>query len=131
MVRMKPADIFLKYPQIELAFQYGSSVKKKQAQARDIDIAILLKEGLSPEERLDIQLNLADAAGHYFKKEVDVAILNTASPFLAHQVIKYGQLLYDPHSKSHAFVVRTLTLYFDALQFHRFFNERLEKKLGV
>ena len=128
---MELTGIFGQYPQIELAFQYGSSVKKNRARARDIDIAILFKTGPSSEERLDIQLAVADAVGHYYKKRVDVAVLNTASPFLAYQVIKYGKLLYDPRSKSHDFVVQTLTRYFEALQFHRFFNERLEKKLGV
>ncbi|MBI4125289.1 MAG: nucleotidyltransferase domain-containing protein [Deltaproteobacteria bacterium] len=128
---MKFSEIFKKHPQIELAFQYGSSVKKDQKKARDIDIAILLKKGFSAEERLDIQLAVADAAGRHFKKEVDVAVLNTSSPFLAYQVIKHGRLLYDPRNKSHDFVVQTLTRYFDYLPLHRFFVDKLYKDLGV
>lgn len=128
---MELVEVFSRHRQIELAFQYGSSVKKNQRRARDIDIAILLKSGVSPETRLDIQMAVADAAGRHFKKEVDIAILNNASPFLVYQVIKYGRLLYDPRFKARDFVVQTLTRYFDALQFYRFFNERLEKKLGA
>lgn len=124
-------EIFSKHPQIELAFQYGSSIKKSQKEARDIDVAILVKAGISAEERLDIQLTVADAVGRHFKKEVDVTVLNIASPFLAYQVIKYGKLLYDPHSRAHDFVVQTLTRYFDYLPLHHFFVDKLYKDLGV
>ncbi|MBI4125839.1 MAG: nucleotidyltransferase domain-containing protein [Deltaproteobacteria bacterium] len=128
---MKPEAILSRYPEVELAFQYGSSVRKDRKRVQDVDIAVFLKTGVAAEERLDIQLALADALRHYYQKEVDIAILNTASPFLAYQIIKHGRLLYDPRNKSHDFVVQTLTRYFDYLPLHRFFVDKLYKDLGV
>lgn len=123
--------LFVQHPEIELAYQYGSSVKQNAAQAKDIDIAILLKKIPPPEERLELQLKITDALAKLYGKMVDLVFLNTASPFLAYQVIKYGRRLYGDKTVSRDFVVKTLTRYFDALFLHRFFIERMGKRLGV
>ena len=128
---MKKKSLFAKFPEISLAFQYGSSVKKNFHQAKDVDVAVLFKTEPTAKRRLEIQLNLAEALKEFYGKEIDIAILNTASPFLAYQVIKYGRPIYGDKKRRCAFVVRTLTRYFDALFLHQFFIHRLEKKLGV
>lgn len=128
---MKFRSVFSGYPEIELAFQYGSSVRKNLRKAKDVDIALLLKKIPSVERRLEIQSEIAGLLEKEFKKPVDAVLLNSASPFLAHQVIKYGKLLFGKKSKARDFIVKTLTRYFDVLLFHRFFLERLEKRLGV
>lgn len=123
--------LFARYPEIKLAYQYGSSIKQNFARARDIDIAVLLKKIPSAERRLELQLELNGDLAKLYAKLVDLIFLNTASPFLTYQVIKYGRLLYGAKTTSSEFVVKTLTRYFDALFLHQFFTNRLEKKLGV
>lgn len=118
-------------PEIELVYQFGSTVHPSHLKPQDVDIGILLKEGVSPERRLDICVHLSDQLSVAFNKKVDVALLNNASPIFIHQVLKKGKLLYGSSKKAHDFLVKTLTSYFEYVQFHRFFTENLKKYLGV
>ena len=124
-------EIFSQFPEIILAYQFGSSVKQPSASHRDIDIAVLFQEGLSVERRFNLQIELGIRLSKVFHKETDLVVLNQSNPFIAYQVLKYGRLLYGDKTKAREFVVETLTRYFDYLPIHQFFVERLEKRLGV
>ena len=117
-------------PEILLAYQYGSSVKHPDRNPRDIDIAVLLKPGSSPERRFEIQTEVGDRLRRKFGKEVDVKILNETSPSFAHQVLKEGRLIFGHRAVARKFVVETLTRWFNYLPIHQFFLERLEKRLN-
>lgn len=113
-----------------MAYQYGSSVKYPDRNPRDIDIAVLLKPGSSPERRLEIQAGVGDRLQREFGKEVDVRIINKTSPMFAHQVLKEGRLIFGHPGRARSFVYETLTRYFDYLPMHQFFVKRLEERLG-
>jgi hypothetical protein len=85
-VLQKLANYFLSDDNIQFAFIFGSYVSSRRKKNSDLDVAIYFK---SPPEGLDVLyfMNvLSDLSG----KEVDVVILNSASAFLRHQVMKYG-----------------------------------------
>jgi predicted nucleotidyltransferase len=65
---------------------FGSSVKECYKNSRDLDIAIYFRDPPQGLEYLSYVNELSDLAG----RDVDVVILNNASPFLRHQVMKHG-----------------------------------------
>ncbi|HEX5035680.1 MAG TPA: hypothetical protein VFX30_00790 [bacterium] len=123
--------VFGEYPEVELAYRFGSSVRHPDRAAKDVDIALLLSSGLSAERRFDIQSEIAAKAGRILGMTADVRILNAASPAFVYQVIKRGELISGDPVKSRDFIVKSLTRYFDYLPLHRFFVDRLQKRLGV
>ncbi len=68
------------------AFIFGSYAKGRQKKGSDIDIAIYFK---NIPEGIDL-LYFINALSDLINKEVDLVVLNNASAFLRHQVMKYG-----------------------------------------
>ena len=119
------------YPEVVLAYQYGSSVKQKDRPPRDRDIAVLLIPDTPAERRFEIQAELGNRLKEEGEPEADVRVLNQSSPIYAFQVVKEGRLLFGDPALARKFIFETLTRYFDYLPIHRFFVERLERRLGV
>lgn len=78
------------YPAIEFAILFGSQAQGKAKSESDLDIAIYLNRTLSLEEYLTLNLQLEEISG----REVDLIILNEASPLLKHQVMKNRKVLF-------------------------------------
>lgn len=74
---------------VYFAFIFGSYVKGKQKKTSDLDIAIYFKNPPKGVDLLYLINTLSDLTG----KEIDLVILNSASAFLRHQVMKYGSPL--------------------------------------
>lgn len=71
------------------ALLFGSYASGRQKKRSDIDVAVYFK---SPPSGLDLFCfinSLSDICG----SDIDLVVLNTASPFLKHQIMKYGILL--------------------------------------
>lgn len=128
---MNPLEkIFKTVPEVELAYQYGSTIKNPGRRPKDVDIGILLKGKISAEKQFEIYDALSEKLSKFFKKEADIAVLNKASPMLAYQILKTGKLVYGNIRRAKQFVVETLTRYFDYLPIHQFFVQHLENRLG-
>ena len=84
-IMLKLTNLFLKDSNILFAILFGSHVQKKQ-KSSDIDVAIYFKK---PPEGLKL-LRLINMLSNQSGKEVDLVVLNGASAFLSHQVMKYG-----------------------------------------
>ena len=69
---------------------FGSYAKECRKSHSDIDIALYFK---TPPEGLDL-LDFISGLCKYAGKEIDLAVLNHASAFLRHQVMKYGVRLF-------------------------------------
>jgi len=69
-----------------------------QTTESDIDIAVLLSE--TPQKMLEYYLHLVDELSQVLGNEVDLIILNTASPLLKHQTIKHGKVVYCRDEKA-------------------------------
>ncbi|MBC2694642.1 MAG: nucleotidyltransferase domain-containing protein [Desulfobacteraceae bacterium] len=74
------------YPNIMFALLFGSHAKACQRASSDLDIALFFKQPLSGLDFLYLINELSD----YTKKEVDLVLLNSASVFLRHQVMKHS-----------------------------------------
>ena len=63
---------------------FGSYIKGNIRKDSDVDIAIYLKDSVDIYEYLDIKMKLLDA----LKREVDLVILNDATPLLKYEIYK-------------------------------------------
>lgn len=72
-------DYFSQKKGVELAFLFGSAAKGRMLSESDVDIAIWLKDPQNPEEINRLWGELEDM----LKKEVDLVLLNRASPTIA------------------------------------------------
>ncbi len=71
-------------PNIIFALIFGSGARGKQKKGSDIDIGIYF---VQPPEGLDL-LGFINILSELVDKDVDVVVLNNASAFLRHQVMK-------------------------------------------
>lgn len=74
---------------VEFAFVFGSYAKGMQKKESDLDVAIYFENPPEGVEFLSYINRLSELVG----EEVDIAVLNRASAFLRHQVMKYGSPL--------------------------------------
>ena len=74
------------YPNLELAFLYGSHAAQKATSESDLDIAIAATETLTLEERLAI----AEALSIEFHCEVDLVDLRNAHGALLQEILTRG-----------------------------------------
>ena len=82
---------------ISLTYLFGSFASEKERKLSDVDIAVLLKEGIEPLEK---QLNLLSEITFILKTdEVDLVILNRAPISLQYTIISEGKLLVNREDK--------------------------------
>jgi predicted nucleotidyltransferase len=115
------SDILRAYPEIELAFLFGSFAGGTVTAESDIDIAILCRQPLSFDRREEILAALCMV----MKKEIDLVVLNGASPILRMQVLKKGIILIDNASVYEDFFVRTTGEYDDLKRVRKGIEERI------
>ena len=109
-----------KYSQIKLAYLFGSQARRTARRDSDVDLAVLLEEGLSQAQRLDLRLELMVELSSLLRKEVDVVVLNEASLVLAHQVLKEGRLVYCVDEEArYQFAYKTIRDYLDTAYLRR------------
>ena len=112
--RFRPKAVFL----------FGSQVGRSQPSDADVDIAILFEEIPDGFTLLDIQEDLSAVCKH----EVDLVVLNTASPILAMQVIRKGEILVNNNPPATArFVMMTINKYHDLKTVRRPIEANIQK----
>lgn len=79
-------EFFTHDANVSFAFLFGSYSQGRQGKHSDLDIAIYFN---SPPDGLNL-LYLINTLSNVSGKEVDLVVLNNASAFLRHQVMKYG-----------------------------------------
>lgn len=115
---------------IQFGYLFGSAAKAKAARPRDVDIAVYLKNELHGIHKLDFVTKLSMEIEKEIKSPVDLVILNSASAALAHQVLKYGRLIFErKDGLSKTYTINTMTRFFDYLQILNFFLLH-QKKMG-
>lgn len=117
---------------IVLVFLFGSYARDKANALSDVDFALLLASEIRPEKYLDYRLRYATAAMQALRDErVDVVILNTAPPLLAHEVIK-GRVLFARSPEARVkYIVDVQRKYLDFKSFYAidyaYLRQRLEE----
>lgn len=86
----KCRDILIKYENIIFAYIFGSFARDKIRTDSDIDIAIYLENKLDSDLYLKIKMDLTEE----LKREVDLIILNNATPFLKYEIYKNNILIF-------------------------------------
>ena len=113
-------------PGIAAAYLFGSSIKGSITDRSDIDIAILFSEyprdGI---DRLDIMSSLSSTAG----KDVDLVILNDASPILYHEILSNGELIFENNRGCRIqSEIKSRKLYEDYRHIHSIYMQGMRKR---
>jgi predicted nucleotidyltransferase len=117
---------------IKLLYIFGSYAKGNNNKSSDIDIAVLLHDIYKPIDKLSL---LGDLTRIFNRNDIDLVILNDASPVLRHQIIKYGKVIYEDVTETRVlFEARVLSVYMDMEPFRRtqmeYVNNWLEENTG-
>ncbi len=109
---------------IVAAYLFGSLAQGRAHPRSDVDIAILLSR--VPDEpggTTDRQLQLMGEFRRFADREVDVVMLNTASPIPCHQVLRGGKLLHEGNRAARVdFEVRAGKIYADLQPMRDYFS---------
>ncbi|MBC8588818.1 type VII toxin-antitoxin system MntA family adenylyltransferase antitoxin [Paratissierella segnis] len=86
----KSKDILIKHENIIFAYIFGSYAQGKIRSDSDIDIAIYLENSIDMETYFEIKISLMEAC----KREIDLVILNDATPLLKYEIYRNNILLF-------------------------------------
>jgi predicted nucleotidyltransferase len=126
-LKPKLQSLFNRYNTIRSAYLFGSMAVGVASKRSDVDVAVRLSPGISPEDAYAIRLALTDDLERIFHYPVDVLILNNASLKLAHQVFRLGITIYIQHiEEEREYRIRKQKAYFDFLYYID--KERLDMK---
>jgi hypothetical protein len=88
--------IALDRPEVLSAFLFGSQARGGAGPLSDVDVAILHREPMSADRRLDLRLALMALAGAALgTDEIDLVLLNGAPALLRDRVLRYAVVLID------------------------------------
>jgi len=106
-----------------LVFLFGSFARGFGTDESDVDVAIMFKKVPDFYELCDLEDQLSRCAG----KEVDIVTLNTASPIIRMQVLRYGVLVKRDKRTYNDFFVSTFNEYNDLKYLRKEIEENLLK----
>ena len=96
---------------VRFAYLFGSRVRKDVGKLSDIDVAVFLHGQVDPlQYRLKLIERIAKSLG---AQKVDLIILNSATPLLAHQVVKSGAVVKESKRDRIIFEMESLQQYLD------------------
>lgn len=92
----KIKSIFASYPEVKLAYLFGSRANGQTGPMSDYDFAVYLDEK-DAMKRFNTKLTLMSDLGRLLKSDdIDVVILNDIdNPILSYHVISEGRVLYE------------------------------------
>jgi hypothetical protein len=101
-------------PEIVAAYLFGSVAAGRAHKFSDVDVALLLAEGLDSTRAWDIRLEAMGEAEDAFGRRADVAMLHEIGSLLKFQVIHRGKLIFERDRKARIkFEVEARMEYFD------------------
>lgn len=126
-------DVLAGRDDLVAAYLFGSVAGDVAHKLSDVDVAVLLAEGLTDAQMFEHGLEigaLLETALRPSGMAVDLVVLNRATPALAFQVLKTGHLLIDrdPDARS-LFVMRVLGRYYDSKRYRNYHIGRLVRRI--
>lgn len=119
-------NYFKDSPNISAVYLFGSEAMRLSNKQSDVDIAILFDRESVPSR--DSLLEMEDELTSLFKREVDLVVLNNASPIIRMQVLKKGKKIVEHNRKDvNFFFVRTLNEYDDLKQVRSVIERSIER----
>ncbi len=82
------------HPEISAIYLFGSHAFGYQRSKSDIDLGIVFLNNVDGFTRINMETELSNL----LKKDVDLIDMKKSSPFLRHQIYKYGKLIYHDGS---------------------------------
>ncbi|MDI7270014.1 MAG: nucleotidyltransferase domain-containing protein [Myxococcota bacterium] len=82
-------------PAVRLAYLFGSQARGAAGPRSDWDVAVLVDPSALKRRWPGAEIELADALADALGSPVDVVLLNTAPPVLAHEVLRDGDVLVE------------------------------------
>ncbi|MBI5302872.1 MAG: nucleotidyltransferase domain-containing protein [Chloroflexi bacterium] len=115
---------------IVLAYLFGSYARGDAHALSDVDIALLLSPTVSRDAYLNYRVEYISQISRLLHDDrVDVVILNTAPPLLAHEAIK-GRLLFERSPEARVkFVVDAQRQYLDVKHLYAIDNAYMSQRL--
>jgi predicted nucleotidyltransferase len=90
------------------AYLFGSHASGRAHRESDVDVGVLLDRGVHPtkRDRFEARLRLLSELGTFLKRDdVDLVVLNDASPELSARVVSHGTRVFCRRTEAdHAFV---------------------------
>ena len=130
--------VYAQGKEIEALYLFGSTVAGGRTPLSDLDVAVLLPEGVPRERYLELRLRMiAELSDLLDTDRVDLVILNQAPPLLAHRVVTRGRLIWARDDITRArFEARAIQEYLDLKPLYelerRYMAERIkEGRFGV
>ncbi len=113
----KLSSIFKAYPEIKLAYLFGSRATGRESALSDYDFAVYL-DRKDKARMYEIKIDAIVKIGRLLKTDrIDVVILNlTDNPDLKYMIVKEGRLIYEKEPFKVLVEPRILNEYFD---FHK------------
>ena len=106
-------------------YLFGSFANNNNISKSDVDLGVYLNEK-KHSDFFDKRLELISQFSKELKKDVDVIILNSASPFLKYVILKEGELIFEKErSKRIDFELKSINEYFDFRPILEKYNQRL------
>ena len=116
------AQFAAEQPTVMAAYLFGSAVQNRLAADSDVDIGLLFETSPDGIQLLQLQEELTTV----LRRQSDLVSLNEASPILAMQVLKHGEIVFERSERAvREFQVRTLFAYFDLKQVRKPIEEAL------
>jgi predicted nucleotidyltransferase len=116
---------------VVLAYLFGSQAEGKAGPISDVDIAVLLGPQVDREQWFQVQLDLiGELTSLFHRNDVDVVILNEATPVLAYEVVRSGRVLCEAEPGTRVdYEVTALRRYADTKPLRRLQDRRLLERV--
>lgn len=122
-------EYFANKPDVVAAIVFGSAARGEARPDSDIDVGVLLTRDAARQGVNRSQL-IADIMGLLGQNNVDVVILNEASPLLLHRVIRDGHVVHTADSEALAeFTIRAIQLYEDTKPLRELERQHLRRRV--
>jgi predicted nucleotidyltransferase len=110
----------------------GSQARREASALADVDLAVWLEDGLSGAERRSLRARLHGASAAALRtSEVDLVVLNDASPLLRHRALRDRKLIVDRDEQQRVRVeVRSVLEYLDTAPLRALRLEALRARLA-
>jgi len=117
-------EYFEKQPLVSLVFAHGSYVSGKMREDSDLDLGVLFRKKPDAAIVLKLQYELSEL----LEAEVDLAVLNEASPIFARQVLEKGREIFCRNEREkQRFVLKVLNEYADLKYCRRDIEKHISK----
>jgi predicted nucleotidyltransferase len=117
--------------EILAAYVFGSVATARTRKDSDVDVAVLLRDGMRSSRMFDYRLELlAGIASALHRPDVDIVILNGAPPLLAHRILSKGKLVFERSASARVrFQVMTANRYADMVPAFETYIRYLKKSV--